>query len=439
MTDTAAKTPDTLTFEAEVQSLLDLVIHSLYTNREIFLRELISNASDALDKLRFTALTDAELLPEGDELCVSIERDEEAGTLTIIDNGIGMNREDLMANLGTLASSGTRRFLEELREADAKTRPELIGQFGVGFYSSFMVADKVVVTTRKAGEQEGWIWQSAGGGEYTVEEAAENTQRGTRITLHMQPGEDEQSFLTEWKVREIVRRYSDFIEYPVTMDVTRNEPELDDEGKPVEDGETKEVTSTETLNSMKPLWNRPKAEISAEEYAEFYKHLTHDWNEPAEVIHFRAEGTLEYTALLFIPKERPFDMFDSTQPKSRLSLHVRKVMVMNDCEELLPPWLRFVRGVVDSADLPLNVSRETLQDNPLLKKIQTRLVKKVLEVLDKRRTEQADGYAETWKAYGTILKEGIYMGDDGDNRISKLCLFRSSSHDPGAICGTHGR
>ncbi|MDP6955663.1 MAG: molecular chaperone HtpG, partial [Planctomycetota bacterium] len=391
MTDTAAKTPDTLTFEAEVQSLLDLVIHSLYTNREIFLRELISNASDALDKLRFTALTDAELLPEGDELCVSIERDEEAGTLTIVDNGIGMNREDLMANLGTLASSGTRRFLEELREADAKTRPELIGQFGVGFYSSFMVADKVVVTTRKAGEQEGWIWQSAGGGEYTVEEAAENTQRGTRITLHMQPGEDEQSFLTEWKVREIVRRYSDFIEYPVTMDVTRNEPELDDEGKPVEDGETKEVTSTETLNSMKPLWNRPKAEISAEEYAEFYKHLTHDWNEPAEVIHFRAEGTLEYTALLFIPKERPFDMFDSTQPKSRLSLHVRKVMVMNDCEELLPPWLRFVRGVVDSADLPLNVSRETLQDNPLLKKIQTRLVKKVLEVLDKRRTEQADG------------------------------------------------
>ena len=432
MTDTAAKKPDTLTFEAEVTNLLDLVIHSLYTNREIFLRELISNASDALDRLRFEALTNSDLLPEGEALCVTLERDEEAGTLTIADNGIGMDRAGLMANLGTLASSGTRRFLEQLREADSATKPELIGQFGVGFYSSFMVAKEVVVTTRKAGDDTGWVWRSTGGGEYSIEEAAAEageTPRGTRITLHMKDGADEKSFLTEWKVREIVQRYSDFIEYPVQMDVTREEPQVDDDGKPVEGGEKKEVTTTETLNSMKPLWNRPKDEIKDEEYTEFYKHLTHDWTEPEEVIHFRAEGTFEYTALLFLPKERPFDMFDSTQPKSRLSLHVRKVMVMNDCEDLLPPWLRFIRGVVDSADLPLNISRDTLQDNPQMKKIGARLTKKVLEVLDKRRSSSPDAYAETWKAFGPILKEGIYMGDDEDNRISNLCLFQTTNGD----------
>ena len=416
--------PETLAFEAEVQRVLDLVVHSLYTHREIFLRELVSNASDALDKLRFEALTRPELLPEGEELEIRLEPDRDARVLVVADNGIGMDREDLVQSLGRIASSGTRRFAEALKGADRADAPELIGQFGVGFYSCFMVAEEVVVETRKAGDSTGWRWTSAGDGRFTVEEAP-GAARGTRIALHLK-GEDEldRDYLSELTLRSLVKRYSDFIEHPIRMEVTSFEtPEGD------EDAGAREVRKLETLNSRRPLWARPKSEIEDEEYHELYRHLTHDATAPAKVIHFKAEGALEYTALLYVPAERPFDPFEGTQPRSRLALHVRRVLVMNDCEELLPPWLRFVRGVVDAADLPLNVSRETLQENPHVRRIRERLVTKVLQAFEETLEDDRDAYQRLWKAHGATLKEGIAMGEDADHRISKLCLFRSSDRE----------
>jgi len=423
---------ETHRFEAEVQQVLSLVIHSLYTNREIFLRELISNASDALDKLRFEALTDGSLMEEGETLGVALEADADTGVLRIGDNGIGMDREELTRNLGTIASSGTRRFLEAAADqGDGAERPDLIGQFGVGFYSAFMVADRVVVETRRAGSDEGWRWSSTGDGAYEIE-PVEGLARGTVVSLHLreaaegEEGEGARKFLEEFTLRDVVRRYSDFVEYPIQMEVERTQPKLDDEGNPVE-GETVTETKLETLNSQKPLWSRPKSEITDEEHAEFYRHLTHDWNEPFGHLHFSAEGALEYTALLYLPKQPPFDLFDPSNRESSVSLYVRRVLIQRERTELLPAWLRFVRGVVECADLPLNVSRETLQDDPRLGQIRKRLVKKVLDELGSLLDKDREEYASFWEGFGPVIKEGIWSGDDADSRIAKVCLFASSN------------
>ncbi len=419
-------------FEAEVQQVLSLVIHSLYTNREIFLRELISNASDALDKLRFESLTDASLVEEGETLGVALEVDATTHVLRVADNGIGMDREELTKNLGTIASSGTRRFLEaSADDGKGDERPDLIGQFGVGFYSAFMVAEEVVVETRRAGSDEGWRWSSKGDGSYEIE-PVEGLARGTVVSLHLreasegEDGDGPRKFLEEFTLREVVRKYSDFVEYPIQMEIERNEPKLDDEGKPVE-GETVTETKLETLNSQKPLWSRPKSEITDEEHAEFYRHLTHDWNEPFGNLHFSAEGSLEYTALLYLPKQPPFDQFDPSNRESNVSLYVRRVLIQRECTELLPSWLRFVRGVVECSDLPLNVSRETLQDDPRLGQIRKRLVKKVIDELGSLLGKDREAYSGFWEGFGQVIKEGIWSGDDSDGRIAGVCLFASSN------------
>ncbi len=419
-------------FEAETREVLDLMIHSLYTNREIFLRELISNSSDALDRLRFRALTEEGLLGDDDRLHIELSVDAEAKTLTIEDNGAGMTREEIISNLGTIARSGTKNFLSKIREQKGSNAPELIGQFGVGFYSAFMVAEEVEVLTRAAGSDDAWLWRSRAEGEYELE-PAEKAERGTRITLKMreaseEEGDSPEEYLAEYRLREIVRRYSDFVEHPIEMEVTRNEPELDEEGKPIE-GQTKEVTTRETLNSMRPLWSRDKSEISKEEYAEFYRHFTHDWTEPHETVHFKAEGTQEFTALLFIPSQRPFDMFDGSQRASNISLYVKRVFITSDCEELLPSWMRFVKGLVDSSDLPLNISRETLQENRVLKQIKKRLVGKVLDTLTWQAANEREEYEKFWTNFGTALKEGVITGEDEEGRIAKLLMFGSTNGD----------
>ncbi len=430
---------ETHTFEAEVQQVLSLVIHSLYTNKDIFLRELISNASDALDKLRFEALTDTTLITDGEALGIALDADKETGILKIADNGIGMSREELVKNLGTIASSGTRRFLQAAAEGgDNSERPDLIGQFGVGFYSAFMVADEVVVETRRAGSDEGFRWRSKGDGSYEIE-SVEGLSRGTVVSLHLRKaaepageGDDATTdegalkYLEEWTLREVVRSYSDFVEHPIQMEVERDVPKLDDDGKPIE-GETVTEIKLETLNSQKPLWARPKSEIKDEEHAEFYRHLTHDWSEPLSSLHFSAEGSLEYTALLYLPSKAPMDMFDPSNRDSNVSLYVRRVLIQKECKELLPSFLRFVRGVVECSDLPLNVSRETLQDDPRLGQIQKRLVKKTLEEFSKLLNNKREEYAEFWEAFGSVIKEGIWSGEGDTDKIAKICLFHSSN------------
>jgi molecular chaperone HtpG len=413
-------------FEAEVRQVLDLVIHSLYSHREVFLRELLSNASDALDKLRHEALTTEGLMEEGESLGIVLDPDAEAGVLRIADNGIGMSREDLVANLGTIASSGTRRFLDALREQGAQESPELIGRFGVGFYSVFMVADEVVVETRRAGTEEGWRWTSRGDGEFTIE-PAEGLARGTVIALTLKPSpegggeeddeDDPRRFLEPWTLRQLVRRWSDFVEYPIQMEVER----------PGEEGEepTREI---ETLNTQKPLWTRPKDEVTTQEYEEFFSHLA-GWGKPLETLHLRAEGTLEYTALLYVPEQAPFDLHDPARAKSRLSLYARRVRIQEECEELLPAWLRFVVGVVESSDLPLNVSRESIQSDARVRQIRKHLVRKELEALKRLLRDDRKAYEGFWETFGTLVKEGIWAGDDEGQRISELCLFKTSTEE----------
>ena len=397
--------PATQEFQAETQELLDLMIHSLYTHEEIFLRELVSNASDALDKLRHAALTEPALCGADEELAIVLEVDAEARTLSVVDNGIGMGREDLVQGLGTIANSGTKRFLRELKERGEESAPELIGQFGVGFYSGFMVASRIEVETRRAGEDQGWRWSSEAGGTYTIEEC-EGLERGTRIRLFLkEPADGGADFTQASKLRELVKRYSDFVEYPVQL-------------------------GDDVLNSMKPIWTRPKSEIGEEEHAEFYRHLSHDFAPPLETIHFKAEGTLEYTALLYLPSQRPFDLFGGeSQHKSKLSLYVRRVQVSEECEDLLPPWLRFVRGVVEASDLPLNVSREILQSNPHVRAIQKRLTKKVVSTLEGLLEKEREKYEGFWASFGPVLKEGICSGGNEDERLAKLCLFQSDSQE----------
>ncbi len=406
-------------FKTEVQQLLDLVIHSLYSNRDIFLRELVSNASDAIDRARFEALSDQAVLEDDHEWAVIISTDPKAKTLTIRDNGVGMSQEEVEKNIGTIASSGTRKFLAELKEKKqdgAPLPPELIGQFGVGFYSAFMVADKVELVTRRAGDRAaGTRWCSTGDGSYDVETVAKET-RGTEITLHLKPEMDE--YLEEWKIRKIVKKYSDFVEHPVRLE----KPEAE-----------KAEDKLELLNSQKAIWQRPKSEVTAEQYQEFYRHISHDFQEPAETIHWTAEGATEFKALLFLPKNTGFDMLMPEQSKHGVQLYVKRVFITDNCEELRPPYLRFLRGVVDSSDLPLNVSRELLQENRLIRTIRENLVKKVLNTLGEMRDKRRDAYNAFWKEFGAMLKEGMHTDAGSGEKIQDLLMFETAGGKPGAL------
>ncbi len=395
-----------LSFQAEVSRLLDIVAHSLYSEKEIFLRELISNASDACDRLRHAALTQSDLLGDDSTFKIRLKAEPTAKTLTVADNGIGMNREELIENLGTIARSGTAAFVQQL-ESKAEGA-NLIGQFGVGFYSAFMVAEKVEVSTRRAGEAQGWKWTSDGKGEFTIAEDAEAPARGTRIVLHLREAEVE--YLDPNRIRQIVATYSDHIAVPVVLE-SKKEDEAD-----------------ETLNAASALWTRPKNEITEEQYKEFYHHVGHTFDEPWLRLHFKAEGVMEYTGLLFIPSQKPFDLFHPDR-KPGVRLYVKRVFITDDCSELLPPYLRFLRGIVDTEDLPLNVSRELLQNNPRLAKIRQAICKKVLGELKKKAEKSPEDYATFWNTFGAVLKEGLY--EDGQQRESllELARFRSTTRD----------
>lgn len=396
-------------FKSELKQILTLITHSLYSHKEVFLRELISNASDAIDKMRFDSLNNEEVLGNNREWKIRITADKDKQTLTVSDNGIGMTRDTVIDNLGTIAKSGTKEFLEQLKNADAASRPELIGQFGVGFYSAFMVAHTVTVVTRAAGpDAQAVKWVSDGQGEYTIEDT-EKDGRGTDVILHLK--DEEKEFLEEWKIRSLVKEFSDFIEHPIVMDVEKEEDE-------------KKTVVEETLNSRKALWLRSKSEVSKDEYNHFYKQITNDFNDPARVIHYTGEGTVEFKVLLFIPAKKPFDMMFG-EVKVGPKLYIRRVLVMDHCEQLLPPYLRFVKGVVDCSDLPLNVSREMLQQNPMLEKIKNNLVKSVLKNLEEMKTAAYDEYVSFFKEFGMFLKEGLTQDYANREQISKLLLFGS--------------
>ncbi len=420
---------ETLQFETEIQQLLDLIIHSLYSHKEIFLRELVSNASDALDKLEFKSQTDQSLLGDDTELKIQIETDAKERTVSIIDNGIGMTHDELIENLGTIAKSGTKGFIEALSAKDKNgSTMDLIGQFGVGFYSGFMVADRVVLTTRAPQADSAYRWESKGDGSYTVEECDE-TKRGTRVTLYLKDiVDDDQDFTQEWVLRSTIKKYSDFVTYPILMDIERQETPTDDEGKPIEGAEPVKKVTVETLNSMKPLWNKRKSEVTDEEYKEFYKHLSNDWNEPLDTIHLNAEGILEYNALMFIPGQAPFDLF-TPENKSGMQLYVRNIFIMDNCEDLLPSYLRFVKGVVDSADISLNVSREILQHDRIVSKIKKNLVKKILERLSTMLDKEREKYLKFWEAFGQVIKEGLHNDFENREAIADLLLYSSTNGD----------
>jgi len=409
---------ETLGFQAEVQQLLHLMIHSLYSNKEIFLRELISNASDACDKLRFEALTDSALFENDPDLKIRMAFDKEARTITISDNGIGMDRQEVVDNIGTIARSGTRQFVEKLTGDQAKDA-HLIGQFGVGFYSSFIVADKVTLFTRRAGlgSEHGVRWESAGEGGYSLE-TVERPARGTEVILHLREGEDD--FLEEWRLRSIITKYSDHITLPVVMQVK----------KPAEKEGEKATVEDETVNRASALWARPKSELSEEDYREFYKHVAHDFEDPLVWTHNRVEGKLEYISLLYIPARPPFDLWDRER-RHGVKLYVRRVFIMEDAEHMMPRYLRFVRGVIDSNDLPLNISREILQSNKIIDTIRAGSVKKVLGLLADLAKNEPAKYASFWKGFGAALKEG--PGEDYANREQLAKLFRfASTHDDSA-------
>ena len=405
-------------FRTELEQLLDIIVHSLYSEREIFLRELLSNASDAIDKLRFEAIREPSLLEDaGTDWEIEIRVDRDAKTLHVIDNGIGMSHTTIVDQLGTIARSGTREFLSALREAEASDRPELIGQFGVGFYSAFMVADRVTVLTRHAGESQGVKWESEGKGSYTLEEI-ERPERGTEVVLHLR--DDAQEFLEEHVIRRIVKKYSDFLEHPVVMEVDVQKPL---EGG--EEGETMTVREKQTLNSRQALWLRDPKEVDPAEHEEFYRQISHDFEAPGRTIHFKAEGTLEYRALLYLPKKKPLDYYWG-EPKAGLQLYIQRVFITSDCEELLPLYLRFVKGVVDSSDLPLNVSRETLQKNRVVEQIKKGLVNKVLRTLEEMKEKERENYESVFTEFGATLKEGVANDPGNAQRIAKLLLFDST-------------
>ena len=407
-------------FKTEVQQLLDIVIHSLYSKKEIYLRELLSNASDAIDRARFESLTDKSLTDGSEDWKIKIIPDKEARTLTIVDNGIGMNAEEIDMNLGTIANSGTRNFLESLKNAKDAGGPEFIGQFGVGFYASFMVADKVTVLTKRAGkDQESILWTSDGTGKYSLEEA-EKENAGTEVTLHFREGMDE--FLEEWKIRGTVKEYSDYVSYPITMDVERKEPSEKEGEEPVA------TIEEETLNSMKAIWKKAKSEVSEEEYNEFYKHISHDYTDPLRVIHYIAEGTTEFRALLYIPSQAPFDLFFRDSIKG-IHLYVKNVYITDDCKDLLPEYLRFVRGVVDSSDLPLNVSREMLQDDAVIRRIRKSIVGRILSELSDIKEAKREDYLGFYNQFGKVIKEGLHSDFDNHDKLKDLVMFRSTNSE----------
>lgn len=408
---------ETLGFQAEVKQLLQLMIHSLYSNKEIFLRELISNASDACDKLRFEAIADPALLENDSELKIGVFFDASAKTITLTDNGIGMTRQEVIENIGTIAKSGTKAFFENLT-GDAKKDANLIGQFGVGFYSSFIIADKVTLITRRAGlsAEHGVKWESGGEGDFNIENV-DKPGRGTEIILHLRDGEDE--FLNDWRLRSIIRKYSDHITLPILM---KKSASVDAEGKEQAGDEL------EAANQASALWARAKNDISKEQYEEFYKHVAHDFAEPLAWSHAKVEGRQEYTELLYIPTRKPFDMWDRER-RHGIKLYVRRVFIMEDAERLLPQYLRFVRGVIDSNDLPLNVSREILQHSKDVDTIRAGCTKKVLGLLDDLAENEADKFKTFWQEFGTVFKEGIGEDHANKERVAKLCRFASTHND----------
>ena len=403
---------ETLSFQTEVKQLLNLMIHSLYSNKEIFLRELVSNASDACDKLRFEALSDSALYEGKEDLGITVDFDKEAKTVTISDNGIGMNREEVIANIGTIANSGTKKFLDNLTGEQAKDA-EMIGQFGVGFYASFIVADNVVVETRRAGlgAEHGVRWVSKGEGEFDLENI-ERAERGTTITLHLK--KDEEEFADDWRLRSIISKYSDHISLPISM------KKRDDKGELTEE--------LEAVNKASALWVRPKSEITEDEYSEFYKHVAHDFDGPLSWLHNRVEGNQEYTTLFYIPKRAPFDMFERDQ-KNGIKLYVKRVFIMDDADQLMPNYLRFIKGVVDSDDLPLNISREILQRNKHIDTIRASSIKKILGHLEKMAKNNAEDYATFWKEFGRVLKEGPAEDTSNKEKIAKLFRYASTHND----------
>jgi molecular chaperone HtpG len=406
---------ETMQFRTELKQLLHLIVHSLYSHKDIFLRELISNASDAIDRARFQGLTQPEILEGNDDWKIKLIPDEKAGTLTIRDNGLGMSRETIVEQLGTIARSGTREFLESIRLAEAKDRPELIGQFGVGFYSAFMVADRVTVRSRMHGQPEDGIqWVSDGQGSFTVEAHPKET-RGTDVILHLKA--DDNAYLQPWQLRQLVKKYSEFVEHPIVLDVEKEE-----------NGEKKTVE--ETLNARKAIWLRNRAEVTQEEYHEFYKQFAHDTQDPLRTIHYTAEGQVEFKALLYLPAHRPFDLLWGDSNKG-LHLYIQRVFILDDAETLLPRYLRFVRGVVDSPDLPLNVSREILQHSAPLEKIKSNLVNKVLATLDVVKRKDFDKYTGFYRELGAFIKEGAYQDYANRERLADLLLFESTKTDAG--------
>ena len=395
----------TMKFKTELEQLLNLITNSLYSHREVFLRELISNACDAVDKVRFEGLTKPKVLEDNSDWKITLRADEKAGTLTITDNGIGMSQDEVIENLGTIAHSGTKAFLAKAQEADLKNNPELIGQFGVGFYASFMVADEVVVET-KAHKADAVKWKSKGTGNFTLSDS-EKKDRGTSITLFLK--EDAKEFLNDWTIRSTVKKFSDYLEHPVILFTTKK-----DEKTEIEEEQE------EQINSQKAIWLRSKSEIKKDEYKEFYKHLSNDMNDPSEVIHYNAEGAIEFKALLFIPEKRPFDMMSNHDPKAHLNLYVQRVFISNEFDNLLPGYLRFVKGIVDSSDLPLNVSREILQENPLLDKIRTNLVNRILKTLSKMKEKDYDKFLIFHEEFSSILKEGLQSDWANKEKIADL-------------------
>ncbi|KAB2878915.1 molecular chaperone HtpG [bacterium] len=402
----------TLEFKTEVKELLHLMIHSLYSHKEIFLRELLSNASDAIDKVRYVALTDNVLLGGDDNWKIRIKVNKEDNRLTVSDNGIGMNEEEIVRALGTIAHSGTKDFLRTLSEKQVKDNPELIGQFGVGFYSAFMVAERIVVISRKAGDakEKAVRWESKADGTFSVE-TFEKDSRGTDVILFM--SEEGKKYLDEWEIKSVVKKYSDYIEHPICMDVEKDKK-----------------TEEQVLNSRKAIWLKDKSEITTEEYKEFYKHVSHDFSDPAKVIHFKAEGTREFSALLFIPTKAPFDMFYKDY-KIGPTLYVKRVQIMDHCEELIPIYLRFVKGVVESSDLPLNVSREILQSNKQIEVIKKNVTKKILDTLTDMKNTEFEKYLEFYKEFHKSLKEGLYLDHQRKDVLKDLVLFESIKTESG--------
>ena len=422
-----------LEFQAEARQLLDLMVHSVYSNKDSFLRELISNASDALDKLRLEAFRNKDLNVDTSDLHIEIEVDKGARTLTVRDNGIGMTRDEVVGLIGTLAKSGTAELRQQLREAkNAAASEELIGQFGIGFYSTFMVADTVELRTRKAGESAAIRWESSGEGTYTIE-SVDDALQGTSVKLHLKPDDPEDElhdYTSDSTIKALVKQYSDFIAWPIRMEVERRTPASE------EGGEDVVTVETETINSMKALWARPKDEVSDEEYKEFYKHIAHAWDDPLEVIPMKAEGTFEYQALLFIPSHAPFDLFNQDS-KVGVQLYVKRVFIMSDCDQLMPHYLRFVKGVVDAQDMSLNVSREILQQDRQINAIRRRLTKKVLSTIKEMQSGRQENYRTFWTQFGRVLKEGLLSDFENQDTLLRISSFASthSEEKPTTLAG----